>query len=101
MASISGRNVTDKFLLGLVRSSFLAFCFIFNFHYIFQVASSDATNICSSIVEDGDDLVLNGRKWWTSGVLDSRMKVIIFMGKSDPQGAGVYFIVMDTRWRKM
>uniref|UniRef100_H2Z029 Aminoglycoside phosphotransferase domain-containing protein n=1 Tax=Ciona savignyi TaxID=51511 RepID=H2Z029_CIOSA len=49
-----------------------------------KVASSDATNIESSIVEDGDNLVLNGRKWWTSGAMDPRMKIIIFMGKNDP-----------------
>ncbi|MBC3811901.1 acyl-CoA dehydrogenase [Undibacterium aquatile] len=49
------------------------------------VASSDATNIESSIVRDGDDYVINGRKWWSSGANDPRCKVFIFMGKSDPQ----------------
>jgi acyl-CoA dehydrogenase len=48
------------------------------------VASSDATNIASSIVRDGDSYVLNGRKWWSSGANDPRCKVFIFMGKSDP-----------------
>ncbi len=48
------------------------------------VASSDATNIQSSIVRDGDEYVINGRKWWTSGANDPRCKVFIFMGKSDP-----------------
>ncbi|HEX7689543.1 MAG TPA: acyl-CoA dehydrogenase family protein [Burkholderiaceae bacterium] len=48
------------------------------------VASSDATNIESRIVRDGDDYVLNGRKWWTSGAGDPRCAVYIFMGKSDP-----------------
>jgi acyl-CoA dehydrogenase len=49
------------------------------------VASSDATNIESSIVRDGDHYVLNGRKWWTTGAPDPRCKIIIFMGKSDPR----------------
>jgi acyl-CoA dehydrogenase len=48
------------------------------------VASSDATNIQSSIVRDGDDYVINGRKWWTSGAGDPRCKIFIFMGKTDP-----------------
>lgn len=48
------------------------------------VASSDATNIQSSIVRDGDEYVINGRKWWTSGANDPRCKVFIFMGKTDP-----------------
>ncbi len=49
-----------------------------------DVASSDATNICSSIVRDGDEYVINGRKWWTSGAGDPRCKIAIFMGKTDP-----------------
>jgi acyl-CoA dehydrogenase len=48
------------------------------------VASSDATNIASSIVRDGDEYVINGRKWWTSGANDPRCKIFIFMGKTDP-----------------
>ena len=51
------------------------------------VASSDATNIESSIVRDGDEWVLNGRKWFTSGASDPRCKVLIFMGKTDPEAA--------------
>ena len=49
------------------------------------VASSDATNIQASIVRDGDEYVLNGRKWWTSGAGDPRCAVYIFMGKTDPE----------------
>src|SRR3954454_10019427 len=48
------------------------------------VASSDATNIESSIVRDGDEYVINGRKWYTTGATDPRCKIIIFMGKTDP-----------------
>jgi acyl-CoA dehydrogenase len=49
-----------------------------------KVASSDATNIASSIVRDGDCYVINGHKWWSSGAGDPRCKVVIFMGKTDP-----------------
>ncbi|MFL5341379.1 MAG: acyl-CoA dehydrogenase family protein [Gemmataceae bacterium] len=49
-----------------------------------DVASSDATNIRSSIVRHGDQYVLNGRKWWISGAGDPRCKICIFMGKTDP-----------------
>ena len=48
------------------------------------VASSDATNIQSSIVRDGDQYVINGLKWWSSGAGDRRCKIAIFMGKTDP-----------------
>lgn len=48
-----------------------------------EVASSDATNICASIVRDGDEYVLNGRKWWSTGAGDERCKLSIFMGKTD------------------
>ncbi|MEJ2601737.1 MAG: acyl-CoA dehydrogenase [Gammaproteobacteria bacterium] len=48
------------------------------------VASSDATNIEASIARDGDEYVVNGRKWWTSGAMDPRCKIFIFMGKTDP-----------------
>src|SRR3546814_17720116 len=48
------------------------------------VASSDATNIGSSIIRDGDDYIINGRKWYPTGATDPRCEIIIFMGKSDP-----------------
>jgi acyl-CoA dehydrogenase len=48
------------------------------------VASSDATNIQSSIVREGDQYVINGLKWWSSGAGDPRCKIAIFMGKTDP-----------------
>ena len=48
-----------------------------------EVASSDATNIRSTIRRDGDEYVINGRKWWTSGAGDPRCKLSIFMGKTD------------------
>ena len=49
------------------------------------VASSDATNIEARIERDGDHYVINGRKWWTSGANDPRCRILIFMGKTDPQ----------------
>lgn len=52
-----------------------------------EVASSDATNIRTSIVRDGADYVVNGRKWWSSGVGDPRCRVFIVMGKTDPEAA--------------
>jgi acyl-CoA dehydrogenase len=54
-----------------------------------DVASSDATNISARIVREGDEYVITGRKWWTSGAGDPRCKICIFMGKTDPD-APVY-----------
>jgi acyl-CoA dehydrogenase len=52
-----------------------------------EVASSDATNIATRIERDGDDYVINGRKWWTSGAGDPRCAIYIVMGKTDPEAA--------------
>jgi acyl-CoA dehydrogenase len=54
-----------------------------------DVASSDATNVQLSMVREGDELVLNGRKWWTTGALHPRCRILIVMGKTDPE-AHVY-----------
>ncbi len=51
-----------------------------------DVASSDATNIQARIVREGDEYVINGRKWWISGAGDPRCRIAIFMGKTDPAG---------------
>ncbi|MFM8694719.1 MAG: acyl-CoA dehydrogenase family protein, partial [Actinomycetota bacterium] len=50
-----------------------------------DVASSDARNIRTSIKRDGDDCVINGVKWWTTGAMDERCKVLILMGKTNPE----------------
>jgi acyl-CoA dehydrogenase len=52
-----------------------------------DVASSDATNIQASIERDGDEYVVNGRKWWSTGAGNRRCKISIFMGKTDPEAA--------------
>jgi len=51
-----------------------------------DVASSDASNIQTSIVRDGGEYVINGRKWWSSGAMDPRCRLLIVMGKTDPDG---------------
>jgi acyl-CoA dehydrogenase len=55
-----------------------------------NVASSDATNIETSIVREGDEYVINGHKWWISGAPDPRCRILILMGKSDPQNPDRY-----------
>ena len=67
------------------------------------VASSDATNIESPIVLDGDEYVINGRKWWSSGAMNEACKIIIFMGKTDPENPNrhkqqsMILVPMDTK----
>jgi acyl-CoA dehydrogenase len=66
-----------------------------------DVASSDATNIQAGIVRDGDEYILNGRKWWTTGAGDPRCKIGIFMGKTDPSAErhkqqSMILVPMDT-----
>jgi acyl-CoA dehydrogenase len=70
------------------------------------VASSDATNIESSIVRDGDEYVINGRKWWSSGAGDPRCKIAIFMGKTDTSAPrhkqqSMVLVPMDTKGVKI
>jgi len=65
------------------------------------VASSDATNIQSSIIRKGDHYILQGRKWWISGAMDPRCSIVIFMGKSDPEAGrhnqqSMILVPMDT-----
>lgn len=50
-----------------------------------DVASSDATNIATSIVRDGDDYVINGRKWWITGAMNPNARVFVVMGRTDPE----------------
>jgi acyl-CoA dehydrogenase len=84
----------DPLLAGKIRS-----CFAMTEP---DVASSDATNISSSIVRDGDRYVINGHKWWISGAGDPRCRIAIFMGKSDPNAEkhkqqSMILVPMDTR----
>jgi acyl-CoA dehydrogenase len=83
----------DPLLAGEIRS-----CFAMTEP---DVASSDATNIKSSIARDGDSYVINGTKWWISGAGDPRCRIAIFMGKSSPQAEkhkqqSMILVPMDT-----
>ena len=83
----------DPLLAGEIRS-----CFAMTEP---DVASSDATNIKSSIERDGDSYVINGRKWWISGAGDPRCRIAIFMGKTDPNAEkhkqqSMILVPMDT-----
>jgi acyl-CoA dehydrogenase len=87
------RQWLDPLLAGDIRS-----CFAMTEP---DVASSDATNISSSIMRDGDSYVLDGRKWYISGAGDPRCRVAIFMGRSNPKGArhlqqSMILVPMDT-----
>ncbi|MFP6776945.1 MAG: acyl-CoA dehydrogenase family protein [Alphaproteobacteria bacterium] len=66
----------ESLLAGEIRSAFAM--------TEIEVASSDATNIETQIRRDGDEYVIHGRKWWTSGALDPRCRILIVMGKTDP-----------------
>lgn len=71
------RQWLDPLLEGRIRSAFLM--------TEPEVASSDATNICTEIRREGEHYLINGHKWWSSGVGDPRCKVLIVMGKTDPK----------------
>jgi acyl-CoA dehydrogenase len=71
-----------------------------------EVASSDATNIQGRIERDGDEYIINARKWWQTGALDPRCKICIFMGKTDPEAPkheqqSMVLIPMDTEGVKI
>jgi len=76
------RKWLDPLLQGKIRSAFLM--------TEPQVASSDATNIEMTIKRDGDSYILNGQKWWSSGIGDPRCKIFIVLGKTDPNNSDKY-----------
>lgn len=87
------REWLDPLLAGRIRSGFAM--------TEPGVASSDATNIATRIEADGADYVINGRKWWTTGAMDPRCRILILMGKTDPDAPthrqqSMVLVPMDT-----
>lgn len=97
-ARYASEELKQKFMVPLLNGEIRS-CFAMTEP---RVASSDATNIESRIVRDGDEYVINGLKWWTSGAGDPRCKVSIFMGKTDVsapkhQQQSMIVVPMDTK----
>ena len=68
------------------------------------IASSDATNIQTSIVKDGDEYIINGKKWWSSGAMNPSCKMFIVMGKTNPEQdrhhqQSMIIVPSDSPWR--
>lgn len=87
------RDWLDPLLAGEIRS---AFCMTEP-----DVASSDARNITTAIVADGDEFVIDGRKWWSTGAMDPRCRILVVMGKTDPDAdtyhqQSMILVPMDT-----
>ncbi len=78
-SDVQQRRWLDPLMDGRIRSAFLM--------TEPGEASSDATNLETSIVRDGDDYVINGRKWWSTGAMDPRCEIFIVMGKTDSTAA--------------